>query len=126
MNALRPALFLALASIALPGCMLVVAGAAGAAGAIYIDGEFSGRLEASPKQVADASKRVLEDLDIKVQRCEASSIDGSVEGTSALEREIKIKIEREDETTSKIGIRVGTWGDEALSRQIYDKIKARL
>jgi hypothetical protein len=37
-----------------------------------------------------------------------------------------VKLEKQSDTVTEIRIRVGTFGDEALSRQILDKIKTHL
>lgn len=126
MKPARTALVVLFLAPLLPSCVLLVAGAAGAAGAMYVNGDFDARLAATPKRCAEAARRVLEELDIKVTKCESSAIDGRVEGRSALDKEIAITLKRDSETETKITIRVGTWGDESVSRQIYDKIKARL
>ncbi len=126
MKIARTAVLVLALSALCPSCVLLVAGAAGAAGAMYVNGDFDARLPASPKKCAEAARRVLEDLEIKVTRCDASALDGRVEGKSALDKDIAITLKRDTETETKITIRVGVWGDESVSRQIYEKIKARL
>ena len=56
----------------------------------------------------------------------ATEIDGKVTGRTALDKEVVITIKRQTESTSSLSIRVGAFGDEALSQKIYEKIKARL
>lgn len=110
----------------LSGCALVVAGAAGAAGAMYVNGEYDGRLSASPQKCAEATRRVFEDMEIKLLKCDASALDGRVVGKSALEREITVTLKRESEIQTKVSIRVGTFGDEKVAAEIFRKIQARL
>lgn len=110
----------------LQSCVALAAGAAGGTAVAYVMGEFEARLEASPQRVVKASQRVLENMDIKIQSADSTSLDGVVVGKTALDKDLKITVKRVDERWSEIGIRVGTFGDEELSRQIYDKIKDEL
>lgn len=110
----------------LQSCVALAAGAAGGTAVAYVMGEFEARLEASPQRVVKASQNVLEDMDIKVQSADSTSLDGQVVGKTALDKEVKITVKRVDDRWSKIGIRVGTFGDEEFSRQIYEKIKNEL
>jgi hypothetical protein len=114
-------------SASLSSCVAVVAaGAAGAGTVAYIQGEFSATLDADPPRVIQAAESALSDLSIHVISSSSSGVDGEVTARTATDRGIKIKVARESDQRSKIGIRVDTFGDEALSREIYDKIKAKL
>jgi hypothetical protein len=121
---LLASLFLASTS-ALQGCV-VVAVAAGAATVAYINGDLEATVEASPPRVVEASEAALKGMEIEVTSSEKSGIDGRVVGRSALNKKVEITVKRESDTTSKLSIRIDTFGDEALSRQIYDKIRAEL
>ena len=109
----------------LPGCILVAV-AAGAAGAAYVNGDLEATLEASPEKVVHASEAALKEMDVSVQSSDATAIDGRVVGRTALNKKVEITVKRETDRTSKISIRIDTFGDESLSRQIYEKIKAKL
>ena len=114
------------ATVVPSGCIAVAAAAAGGAGVAYVMGEFEGTLEATPPAVVKAARKALDSLDIEVVSHESSGVDGRVEGKTALAKKVVITVEREGEKTSKVGIRVDRWGDEALSRDIYERIKTRL
>ena len=118
------ALILASTSV-LSGCV-VVAVAAGAATVAYVNGDLEATVEASPPKVVEASEAALKGMEIDVTSSEKSGIDGRVVGRSALNKKVEIAVKRETDTTSKLSIRIDTFGDEALSRQIYDKIRAEL
>jgi len=49
-----------------------------------------------------------------------------VTAKTAGDKDVKITIKKEGQNTSRIWIRVGVFGDQALSRQIYDNIKSQL
>jgi hypothetical protein len=114
-----------LATTGLSGCLAVAAGA-GAAGAVYVMGSLDSTVPGTPETVVDATEGALKDTDIHVLSKDATGIDGSVVGRTALDTKVEITVKRQDEKTSKISIRVGTFGDKELSQQIYDKIKAKL
>jgi hypothetical protein len=119
------ALVLALCTV-LPGCVAVAAGAAGGAGVAYVMGEFEAELEATPAQVVQAGLKALKDLDITVLSSGSTGIDGRIEARTSLDKKVSIEVERKDDRRSKIRIRVGTWGDEEVSRMIHERVKARL
>jgi hypothetical protein len=109
----------------LPGC-LAGAVAAGAVTAAYVGGDLEAHLEGSPKRIVEASEAALEDMEVRVVSSDASGVDGKVVGRTALDKKVEITVGRETDTTSKISIRIDTFGDEKLSRQILDKIRAKL
>jgi hypothetical protein len=112
-------------SIASSGCVVAAAGA-GAAGAAYVMGSLDASLPANPERIVEASKDVLKDSDIHVLESDATSVDGTVVGRTALDRKIEITVKRVDDKQSKISIRVGTFGDKEVSQDLFDRIKARV
>jgi hypothetical protein len=119
-----PALVLA---AELPACSTVEAHETSRmTGVAYVNGELDATLEASPERIVQASEAALKDLEIPVVSRDASAVDGKVVGRSALQRKIDITIHRKTETTSELSIRVDTFGDEAFSRQVLDKIRSKL
>ena len=117
---------LAVVPFAASGCVAAAAAGAGAAGYAWYKGEFEATLDGSPPQVTKAAKAALEDYEMRDVQSTATELDGKVTATSALDKEVTVKVKRKSEGISTIGIRVGTWGDEELSRTLYEKIKARL
>jgi phage tail sheath gpL-like len=110
----------------LPGCILVAAAAVGAAGAAYVNGDLEARLDASPQKIVQASESALKDMEIPVLSHDSTSVDGKVVARTALGKKVDITVKRDGDTSSKISIRIDTFGDEALSRQILEKIKSKL
>jgi len=108
-----------------PGC-LVVALAAGVAGVAYVNGDLEAQVDASPQKVVQASVDALKEMDVRILSSDASGIDGRVLGRTALEKKVDVTVKRESDKSSKLSIRVDTFGDETLSRQILDKIKSKL
>jgi len=110
----------------LSGCLLAAAGAAGAVGVAYAKGDLTATLEANPQQVVDATNEAFEQMDIVQVGSNATAVDGQVTGRTAGDDRIVVNVKSEGASASRISIRVGTFGDETLSRQILDKIKANL
>jgi len=97
------------------------------AGAVaYVGGDLEGRLDASPQRVVQASEAAFEEMDIRLISADATGIDGKVIGRTALDKKIEITARRDADTSCKVSIRVDTFGDEALSRQIFEKIRSKL
>lgn len=120
------ALSFALASvIGLSGCLVVAAGA-GAAGAAYVMGDLEATVNGTPQKVVEASKGVLEEKELRDVHGDATGVDGSASARMASDTKIEITVKRQDEKTCKLSIRVGTFGDEKLSQDLLDRIRAKL
>jgi len=122
---------LALASLAmLGGCtatgVAVAAGAlAGAATAVYVQGDLETEIDASPTQVAAATEGAFEDLSLTLVSSEATEIDGRIDGRSSDDKPIAVRLALEDGRT-KVSIRVGAFGNEELSRLVLEHIRKHL
>lgn len=111
------------------GCAVLVVGAAAgasAAGVAYIRGDLEARVMADPRAVAKASARSFEVLDIRTISSSASAVDAEVLGRTATDKKVTIKAKAEETGESSVSIRIGTFGDESMSRRIYDEIKKHL
>ena len=86
---------------------------------------LDGTIHGSPKQVVEAAESVLRDMDLHVVSSAASGVDGKLVARSALDKPIHIEVRKVDDATSKLAIRIGTFGDAELSREIYRKTKAK-
>jgi hypothetical protein len=128
MKALAPTLFLALALGA--GTTLTACEGLrekpGVDGTAYSLGHLDVMVHADPKKVVEAAESVLKEMDIQIVSSVATGIDGKVVARSALEKRIDIVVERQDAETTKYSIQVGSFGDEKISREIHEKMKAKL
>jgi hypothetical protein len=126
----RTQLLLSLVALAmmpfLSGCLLAAAGVAGAATVAYVEGEIKTTLQATPPQVAAATNSAFKQMGIAVISSNSTAVDGRVEGRNAADKKIAVTIASEGDKASRVAIRVGTFGDESMSRQILDKIKSNL
>lgn len=111
------------------GCFAVAVGAAAGAGAgtvAYIRGELDATLGSGVDRTVNATDSALAQLGFaKVSETRDELAAGIIARTSD-DKKIEIKVTKEAEGLSKVSIRIGTFGDEAISRAILDKIKANL
>jgi hypothetical protein len=128
----RPALALAalLPALALlTGCVaaLVAGGvAAGAGGVAYVNGELKS-VESAPLDKAwKATQTAVQDLEFTVIDKHKDGLQAELRARTATDKKVRIKLEKAGESVTDIRIRVGTFGDESLSRGILDKIKQKL
>ncbi len=111
------------------GCFLFVVGAAagaGAAGYAWVDGEVKTTEAASMNQTWDATQAAMKDLQFPVTSQVKDALQGDVEARNASNTNISIKLKYTSNNSTEIRIRVGTFGDESLSRIILGKINSHL
>lgn len=110
------------------GCALFVVGAAAGAGAgtyAFIKGELkSSEAVAFPRAVT-ATEKAFKDLDYAVvgKQQEVGRVKLTARTTG--DQKVQVTLEKFSETVTEIRVRVDTFGDEALSRQVLEKIKSR-
>jgi len=113
----------------LQGCLLLAVGAgagAGAATVAYVKGELKTTYAASLNRTWDATLSALKDLRINVYSTKKDAIEGDIEATKTDGTKVKINLEPAGPDTTSVRIRVGTFGDEEVSRVINRQIASRL
>ena len=109
---------------------LGAAAAGGAAAIYYVKGDLEADIDHDVNHVYKASLSAMEQRDYKVTDKNIGDASGRIEATipatgSEKERDLTIKLERKEEKVTHISIRVGTFGDESLSRAILDDIQSK-
>ena len=113
------------AAFLLTGCAALVVGAAAggaAAGALYFKGELKADVDATPPEVIAATEKAFRDPIWAKDTAAASATDGLATARTATGKEVRVTVEMKTPEVSSIGIRIGTFGDENLSRLLYDRI----
>lgn len=110
----------------LGGCVVVAAGAAGAGTYAYVTGELSSVEQAKLDKCWSAVQSAVKDLQFTVKEQSKDALQARMVAQQADKTDIKISLERETDTLTKIRIRVGVFGDENTSRIVMDKIKSKL
>jgi len=110
----------------LQGCMLAVVGV-GAAGTIaYIRGDLEAVESESLDAVYEATLAALKELELTVTEKPKDALEARIVVRDSQDRKITIKLTNTAEKTTKLSIRVGTFGSETRSRLIYQKIREHL
>ena len=127
-NHLLLPLILGLSLLVNNGCpapvIFIGAGAAAGAGTVaYIGGELKSTEEVSLNRAWDATQKVMDDLEFDITSKKKDAFDSKLTAQSAADEIITIKLKKQSDTETEIRIRVGTFGNEYLSRQILEKIK---
>ncbi|HEX3034438.1 MAG TPA: DUF3568 family protein [Thermodesulfobacteriota bacterium] len=108
------------------GCAAVLLGGAAAAGAgtiLYVKGESQSTDDVSIDKAWRATILAVDDLGFVVTSKEKDAVSARLTALTADNKEVKITLNRKADKVTQIAIRVGTLGDESLSRLILDKIR---
>jgi hypothetical protein len=108
------------------GCLAVAAGAAGAGTVAYIRGELNTSLSSSLDAVDRAANRAAEQLRFAKINESADALARVITLRTAEDKKIEVRLTRTTDTLTQVRIRVGVFGDEAISRVLLDKINANL
>ena len=109
------------------GCAVVVVGAAAGAGVggyAYANGELKSSETVTYDTACTATLAAMKDLGYAVVENKKDALTDKITAVSTGDKKVYVTITKQSSTTTEISIRVGTFGDEALSRQIMDKIKS--
>jgi hypothetical protein len=128
-NLLKSSVLLVVFGCLVTGCgAVLVAGAVGGAagGVLYAKGDLEALADNSYNEVWEASQAGLKDLGLGISTAKELPQKAVIEARRLDGKEITITIRPQTKERTKLSIRVGTFGDEASSREIYDAIKAHL
>jgi hypothetical protein len=89
-------------------------------------GSYSTMIDSSPDKVTTAAQKAAADLNLLDINAAGTKVDGKVSARTAQGDDVSIDIEQAGENVSKVTIRVGVTGDEAVSKQLMDRIKSHL
>jgi hypothetical protein len=117
---------LAAVVFAASGCVAVVAAGAGVGSAAYVMGDLEASEPKSIDVVYAATEKAMESLELRVTSKRKDALSATVVARDSADKKVKVKLAATPEGTTKISIRVGTFGSQTKSMLIYDKIKANL
>ncbi len=130
----RPIMCLMLGALTLTvmtttGCLLFIAGAAGAGvGAVaYYDNELRASRDVTLDKAWDAAKAVMKEMEYTIDPAEShkDATGGVVKGHNAKNQVVQITLMRQTEKTTEIRVRVGAFATEAdknAENQVFEKI----
>lgn len=113
--------------VVLPLCLFVGCSAEKARGAVaYMTGELQTEVESTLDDAVGAAKGALEELQLSDIDVRKDLFKGRLEARDADRTLITIMLDRYTDNITKLGIRVGSFGDEKMSNEILKRIKQRL
>jgi hypothetical protein len=116
--------------VVLSGCLAAAAvggGAVAGAGTIaYIRGELKSTEGYPFATVWAATVKTVDQLEFIVINKVNDAVSGTYEVVTADNKTVHINVNRVGENITEIKIRIGTFGDETLSRYILNKIQSNL
>ncbi len=110
----------------LSGCFAVATGTASGIGTYnYVKGELCTSESVSFNEAWRATLKTVDELEFKVVK-EKDAMSAEVICRRYNDQKVSITLTRVSEVVTEFKIRVGTFGDEATSRMIFEKIKSYL
>ena len=111
-------------SIMLCGCIIIINDSGGEGSARYMGGKLQATLEISLPAMIEGVKSTGSKLKFTTVSEKTDALSAAIVLQTALDKKIKIKLTKITDTTTKIEIRVGIVGDQALSYKVFEEIKA--
>ena len=115
----------ALAAVFQSGCVVAAVGA-GAGAVAYIRGELEATLDSSLNVAVKATNRAIGQLEFAKVSEKKDALSANLIARTAQDKKIEIDLIKVGDQVTKVKIRVGVFGDEAVSMAILEKIKAAL
>lgn len=112
-------------AVLLQGCLVVAVGA-GAGTVAYLRGDLESVEAKDIDAVYAAAKKAAEQLEFHLISDAKDALSAVIVLRDAQNKKITIKLRSTTESSTKISIRVGTFGSETKSILIYDQIKKNL
>ena len=109
-----------------PGCLIVAAGAAGASTVAYVRGDLTAPLDTDYENAVKAARRALDKLEFKIIDEKRDALAADFVARTALDKKVQIRVTKQGENGTQVRIRVGVFGDEALSMTVLNEIKQRI
>jgi hypothetical protein len=128
-------LALALGALANGGCLFLALGAAGGAGAAgyaYYKGNVCRSFNAEFADTWAATRTALADLGLPILSAVHNGTSAAIESRTSLGDRIRITLDRQagelpaDLPLTRVGVRVATFGDHAVSNRILDQTSYHL
>lgn len=116
------AVFFICGAVYLSGCVVAAVGAGAAGTVAFFRGDLEAVESASLERVYKATERTVEKLKLGVTKVTRDSSQATFVVRDAAGEKITIKLKATAKNTTKLSIRIGMFGDEIKSRQIYQKI----
>jgi hypothetical protein len=111
-------------SLALTGCIALIAGAAAGTGVAYLGGELKSNEPVGIDKAWSATEKAVAAMEFKPVKRSKDALAAQYEGIGAADKRVTIKLKNAGDKVTEVRIRIGTFGDEPFSRTILSKIQA--
>lgn len=113
-------------AVSTSGCFAVAAGAGAGAAVAYVRGDLDTTLNAGFEKSVRAANNAIDQL----KYAKVSELKDAQQATliarNAADKKIELYLEKITDDATKLKIRVGTFGDDALQQDILNKVKSNL
>ncbi|MCO6437484.1 MAG: DUF3568 family protein [Phycisphaerae bacterium] len=89
-------------------------------------GSYEAYMQADPERVVSAARASMEELGLIGVVAQSTKLDGELSARTAQDKTVTVSVQREGEDVSRMTVRVGTFGDKAMSQTIIRKTMDRL
>jgi hypothetical protein len=113
-------------AVLIQGCWYVAVGAGAAGTVAYVKGELKAVESKDIDTVYAATKKAVEQLDLKVTQDLKDALGAKVVARDAQDKKIMINLKKMADETTELSVRVGTFGSRTKSNLIYQKIHDNL
>ena len=110
------------------GCLAVAAGAGAAGTVAYMRGDLEVEEPYPIDAVYTASRETMEQLKLSVLegKTQQDALSAVIVARDAEDKRIMIRLKAATEETTKISIRIGTFGDQTKAHRIYNRMRENL
>jgi hypothetical protein len=111
--------------VAASGCVAIVAAGAGAGSVAYLRGELRGSVAADIGSTQRAAEQVVAAKGLIQVSAESDDLSGEIIARTADDTRVRIGLKKSGERITEVRVRVGVFGDEVLSRDLFEAIRTR-
>ncbi|MCF7688849.1 MAG: DUF3568 domain-containing protein [Cephaloticoccus sp.] len=108
------------------GCIALLAGAGAGATVAYVRGDLDVTLDSGFAQAVRAAEKALAELKYAKISANQDALQATLISRTSSDQRIELYLERATAHTTKLKIRVGTFGEETLQQQILALVKSKL
>jgi len=108
------------------GCFALLVGAGAGAGVAYVRGDLDVTLDSGFANAVKAGEKTLAELKYAKISDNQDALQATLVSRSSSDQKIELYFEKVTDKSTKLKIRVGTFGEESLQNEILSHIKSHL
>lgn len=110
------------------GCLAVAVGAGAAGTVAYMKGDLEAEEPYDIEQAYVAARTAVEELKLKIIEDEtgADALSARVVARDSSDKKVEVRLKAITSNTTKLSVRVGTFGNDSKERRIYNTIRDHL